>query len=373
MLSASQSYHAAGSTRYTFNLLRELRALGAPERFIAYFNEAHAPAELAPTPGFKTRATKWPTQRATARIAWEQLVLPRQLHHDHVTVLHGAVNALPLLWRGRSVVTILDLTFLRLPEAFNRGNRTYLRWMASYSAHRADRVIAISEATRQDVIGLLRVDPRRVQRVYCGVDARFRPLGASAEVEELRRRWGLQTGFILYLGTIEPRKNLARLIDAYAELRHRGATDRPLVLAGGRGWGEAAIIERAGQVGLADEVRFVGFVPEAEIPLWYNAADLFVYLSEYEGFGLPPLEALACGTPVVASNRPSLPEVVGEAGVLVDPTDTGAIADAMQRVLDDTALRSRLADAGPRQASHFTWRETAEQTLAVYRDVSSRA
>jgi glycosyltransferase involved in cell wall biosynthesis len=305
------------------------------------------------------------------RIAWEQLALPRLLHHDHVTVLHGAVDALPLLWRGRSVVTIFDLTFLRLPSAFNRANRTYLKWAVRFAAHAADKVIAISEATRQDVIGLLRVDPQRVRRVYCGVDPRFRPLGSSAEVTDLRRAWGLDSGFILYLGTIEPRKNLPRLIDGYAMLRRRGATNLPLVLAGGRGWGQSDLHEQAARAGVADDVRLIGFVPDREIPLWYNAADLFVYLSEYEGFGLPPLEALACGTPVVTSNRSSLPEVVGEAAMLVDPTDAHAIADAIQRVLDDRDLRSQLADAGPDQASQFTWRAMAEQTLDVYRAVSA--
>ena len=146
-----------------------------------------------------------------------------------------------------------------------------------------------------------------------------------------------------------------------------------MILAGGPGWGVETIVQHAKEVGLEDRVRFVGFVPEPELPLWYNAADLFVYPSEYEGFGLPALEALACGTPVVASNRSSLPEVVGEAGVLVDPTDTGAMADAMQRMLEDERLHSRLSAAGPEQARTFTWRRMAEETLAVYRAVTQAA
>ena len=330
------------------------------------------PADLAPAAHFSTRRASWPTHRPSVRIAWEQLALPRWLHHDAVTLLHGPVNALPFAWRGQSVVTILDLTFMLLPEAFNRANRLYLRWMVAFAAARADRVIAISEATRQDIITRLHVAPERVERIYCGVESRFHPMDNKQETRALRQKWRLEDGFILYLATIEPRKNLIRLIDAYAEIRRRRATKLPLVLAGGAGWGVDLIARRAEETGLGDDIRFVGFVPEHEMPLWYNAADLFVYPSEYEGFGLPALEALACGTPVVASNRSSLPEVVGEAGVLVDPTDTGAMADAMQRVLEDERLQSRLSAAGPEQARPFTWRRMAEETLAVYRTVGQR-
>jgi glycosyltransferase involved in cell wall biosynthesis len=174
---------------------------------------------------------------------------------------------------------------------------------------------------------------------------------------------------MLYLGTIEPRKNLVRLIDAYTLLRERGVTDWPLVLAGGRGWGDEAILARAALSGAAESIRFVGFVPEEEIPLWYNAAALFVYPSEYEGFGLPVLEALACGTPALASNSSSLPEVAGNAAVLVDPTDVEAIADGMQRLIEDPSLRSHLATEGPQRARSFSWARMAEQTLGVYRSV----
>ena len=147
----------------------------------------------------------------------------------------------------------------------------------------------------------------------------------------------------------------------------------PLVLAGGRGWGERAVLEAADRADLGSGIRFAGWVPEDEIPLWYNAADLFVYPSEYEGFGLPALEALACGTPVVTSNRSSLPEVVGDAAVLVDPLDSQSIAEGIARALQDSALRSRLSQAGPAQARRFSWRRMAEETLAVYRSVSDHS
>ena len=371
-LSTSQSYHAAGSSRYVYSLLRELRALDTPEALVAYLGPGEHPPDLGTTSSFRSRHATWATARPSVRIAWEQLVLPRWAHHDDVTVLHGAINAIPLAWGGRSVVTILDLTFRLLPRAFNRGNRLYLRWATAFATARADRIIAISEATRHDVIRYLRVAPERVQRVYCGVESYFQPV-ESGSLRAFRDQHGLTRPFILYLATIEPRKNLVRLIDAYAELWRRGWTTHDLILAGGSGWGFEEVVDHAATVDAAEHVRFVGFVPESEIAGWYNAADLFVYPSEYEGFGLPVLEALACGTPVITSNRSSLPEVVGEAGVLVDPTDTGAMADAMQRVLEDERLQSRLSAAGPEQARSFTWRRTAEETLAVYRAVNGAA
>jgi glycosyltransferase involved in cell wall biosynthesis len=369
-LSTRQSFHAAGSSRYVFNLLKELRLLGAPEHILAYLaNDVDLPAELRPTDRFRVRVAGVPTVHPAVRVAWEQLAFSRALRHDGVTLLHGPINALPLSWTGRSVVTILDLTFLLLPAAIRRASRTYLRWMVRFAARHASRVITISESTRRDVIRLLGVPPERVTRVYCGVDERFHPIDDTRRIEEFRSSLGLPNEFILYLGTIEPRKNLIRLIDAYAELRRRRATSLPLILAGGRGWGDHEIVRRAEETGLGDQIRFAGFVPEEQIPLWYNAATVFTYPSEYEGFGLPPLEALACGVPVVASNSSSLPEVLGDAAVLVDPASVGAIADGIQRALDDDALRSTLVTRGLDRAGTFSWRRMAEETLSVYRSV----
>jgi glycosyltransferase involved in cell wall biosynthesis len=373
LLALGASYHSAGSSRYLYSLLRELRALDAPEEVLAYLRPAHLPPDLQPTERFRPRYSHWPTERAAARIVWEQLAFPGQLRDDGVDLLHGGINALPLGWRGRSVVTILDLSFIAMPWAFKPGNRVYLRVMTQLAARRARSIIAISESTRRDVIRWLRAPAEHVHAIHCGVEERFAPVQDQSQVEAFRQAHDLPEQFILYLGTIEPRKNLLRLLEAYASLRRRGATTWPLVLAGGRGWGYEPVFERAAREDLRDTVRFAGFVTEDEKPLWYNAATLFVYPSEYEGFGLPPLEALACGTPVVTSDRSSIPEVTGEAAMLVDPTQPNAIADGMQRVIDDESLRQRLSSAGPAQARPFTWRRMAEATLAVYREAMHAA
>jgi glycosyltransferase involved in cell wall biosynthesis len=232
-------------------------------------------------------------------------------------------------------------------------------------------VVAISEATRRDVIRLLGVEPHRVVTIPCGADARFRPHLDPTELRAFRDANDLPEHFMLYLGTIEPRKNLIRLMDAYAEVQRRVREPWPLILAGGAGWGVEEIRAHADRLRLGPRLRFAGYVEEAEIPLWYNAADLFVYPSEYEGFGLPALEALACGTPVVTSDRSSLPEVVGECAILVNPSDPTSIADGIVRAIDDAELRHRLSQGGPERAKRFSWERMAEETLAVYRSVSA--
>jgi len=237
------------------------------------------------------------------------------------------------------------------------------------SARRAKQVIAISESTRRDVIARLRVPAERVQTIYCGVDPSFQPL-PRVDVEAFRREKGLPERFILYLGTIEPRKNIGRLAEAFANLARSSAHDMAdvhLVIAGSVGWMSESTLAGIHDLPVRDRIHLPGYVPEEEKPLWYNAAICLCYPSLYEGFGLPPLEAMACGVPVIASDVSSLPEVVGDAGILVSPMDTDALMDALRRVLVDAELRAELAQRGLDRASRFSWAEAARETVATYR------
>lgn len=371
LLSTSSTYRAAGTNQYVAALLGALRGIEPPEEIWAYLSAVHIPVDLQPSERFVLRRSRWPTWRPAVRVLWEQSVWPALLRRDGIDVAHGVANVLPIAWSGPSVVTIHDLSFLLEPGTFPRSNRAYLAWMVALATRRADRIIAVSESTRRDVIRLLGAPPEKVERVYEAADARYQPRQEN-ELAAFRQAHRLEAPFILFLGTVEPRKNVVRLIDAYAELRRRGCTNWPLVIAGGVRPGNEGVRGHAIAAGLGDVVRFVGFIPEMEKPLWYNCACLFVYPSLYEGFGIPVLEALACGTPVVASDRSSIPEVVGEAGVLVDPTEVLSIAEGMQRVLEDSRLRERLRSAGPPQASKFNWRRAAEETLGVYRAAVDR-
>jgi glycosyltransferase involved in cell wall biosynthesis len=359
LLSLADSYRGAGIHRYITALLEHLPQV-SEHRFTAYLGDPRA-GDVT-WPGIDARLAPFSTASPPARALWEQLFQPAHLVRDNIDLLHGPAYALPLICPTRSVVTIHDLSFFLYPQTFNRGNRLYLRLMTYLAARRADAVIAVSEHTRQDVIRLLDVPADHVHAVPNGIDSVFRPL-PEHEVQRFRAEHQLPKRFVLCISTIEPRKNLATLIRAYATL---GNTEHRLIIGGGRGWKYESIFALVDELGLRDRIWFPGFVRHSELPHWYNAADAFVFPSIYEGFGLPPLEAMACGTPVIASNASSLPEVVGSAGLLVDPTDVAALADAIHQVLRNPELAATMSAQGLTRADRFSWKASAERTAAVY-------
>jgi len=310
-----------------------------------------------------------PTSRPPVRILWEQTFLPLELARRRVDLLHAMAFVTPVLAPVPSVVTVYDLSFALFPESFRPFNRWYLTTMTRRSVRKARAVIAISQNTANDLHRLWGVPRDRIHLAYCGVDDIFRPMPAS-EVAAFREARALPARYILFVGTLEPRKNVVRLLEAYALLKRQGISHK-LVVAGGKGWMYEPIFEAVERLGLGSDVLFPGFVPRQELPLWYNGADVFVYPSLYEGFGLGPLEAMACGTPVVVSDRASLPEVVGDAGVTVSPDDAPALAEAMGAILSDAALATRLRERGLRRAGEFTWERTAQATVRAYESVMS--
>jgi glycosyltransferase involved in cell wall biosynthesis len=365
LLSLEKSYRGAGTTWYIYNLLCHLPAADPELRYIAYLHEPR----FSPRQGMQVRRPHWSTTAPLGRIAWEQAVAPFVLRRDRIDVLHAMAFVAPLLSPCPTVITVLDLSFLLYPDAFRTFKRSYLRLMTRLSARRARQVIAISESTRRDVISRLGVPAERVQTVYCGVDPRFEPL-PTTEVATFRRQEGLPERFVLFLGTIEPRKNVSRLVEAFAQLLATDpetTSDLYLVIAGGKGWFSEPVFAQVEKLGLGDRVIFPGYVPEEDKALWYNAAMCFCYPSLYEGFGLPPLEAMACGVPVVTSNASSLPEVVGDAGLTVPPEDTAALCEALRRLTVNPALRAELAQRGRARTRRFSWAEAARQTVGVYR------
>jgi glycosyltransferase involved in cell wall biosynthesis len=296
---------------------------------------------------------------------WEQLLQPVALVRRRIDVLHSLGYVQPMLCSKRSVVTVHDLSFLRFPEAFNRSNRNYLRLFTTLSVRRANRVIAVSESTKRDLVDLLGIPAAKITVVYHGVEEEFRPF-TSSTIADFRCKLGLPEHFVLYCGTLEPRKNVDGLIAAFAKVKREARLPHKLVLAGAKGWRYERIFALVEELGLKDEVIFPGYLAYGEQPLWYNAADVFVYPSLYEGFGFPPLEAMACGTPVISSDVSSLPEVVGDAGLLVDPGERDELADAIRKVLMDHELRLAMGKAGLLRASEFTWSRAAARTVEVY-------
>lgn len=364
LLSLEENYRGAGINWYIHNLLCHLPDAGPELRYTAYLHEPR----FAPRQGLDVARPSWSTAAPLGRIAWEQLAAPFALRRDHVDLLHAMAFVSPLISPCPTVITVLDLGFLCHPEAFKRSKRTYLQWMTRASVRKARRVIAISEHTRRDVIARYGVPAERVETVYCGVDRHFRPLPAE-EIAVFRNRKGLPERLILFLGTIEPRKNVSSLIAAYAHLLERApveTSDLALVIAGAKGWFFEDVLAQIEALGLRQRVYLPGYVPEAEKPMWYNAATCFCYPSLYEGFGLPPLEAMACGVPVVTSDRSALPEVVGDAAHTVPPLDVEALSAALHQLIVSPSLRAEYAQRGRARAKRFSWEQAARETVHVY-------
>jgi glycosyltransferase involved in cell wall biosynthesis len=359
LLSFSDDYRSGGISRVIYHLLAELGRDPRGHTFDAFVPESPTSNGWSNV-AFHESGPR--TKRPSLRILWEQTAFARELRHLRPDLLHGTAYALPVGWTGPSVITIYDLSFLLFPRAFKAANRVYLAAATRAAARRARRILTISEYGRRDIVRLLSVPEAYVDVTYPAVEERFRRL-PDEDVAAFRLARGLPEAFVFALGTLEPRKNLTGLLHAYARL---SKPRPPLYIAGGAGWRFSPIFDTVGRLHLEDEVRFLGFVPEDELPLWYNAARLFAFPSLYEGFGLPVLEAMACGAPVITSTAASLPEVGGKAAVLVPPNDTERIAQEMQRVLDDPQVQVELRAAGRIQASRFSWRAMADQTVASY-------
>lgn len=359
LLSLAGGYRSAGISSYIYNLLHHLPGIVPEMEYTVFLSERR----YKESPGLRLKVSRLPTNRPPVRILWEQALLPWVARHEGLDLLHNMAFVGPLASNCPFVITVHDLSFLFYQHSFRSLRRRYLQLFARMSLRRARRVIAVSESTKQDLVEIYDVSPAKIDVVHNGVDASYQPLPAD-QVAAFRQQQGLPERFVLFVGTLEPRKNVVRLIEAYARLPKERP---PLVLVGGKGWFYDEIFRRVEALELSDEVHFSGFVPAEDLPLWYNAADLFVYPSIYEGFGLPPLEAMACGTAVITSTASSLPEVVGKAGKLVDPTDTEALASAMEEVLGDWELQVQMQAAGLVQAKGFSWKETAEKTVESYR------
>jgi glycosyltransferase involved in cell wall biosynthesis len=345
-----------GTEQYSVALLRALMALETPHRWRLYA-PGPPPDDLLPLPPrWEWRALPFPRLWTHARLSWEML-------RHAPDVLFVPAHVVPLVHPRRTVVTIHDLGYLHVPEAHPGRSRRYLDWSTRWSARAARTVIAVSGATKDDLVRTLHVPAEKIAVVHHGVRADLHRPPETAIAATLARLT-IPRPYILFLGTVQPRKNLQRLIRAFGRVVAAGLP-HALAIAGRLGWlTEPIQAEVAGQ-GLTERVHFTGYVPDNDLPVLYAGADLFAFPSLYEGFGMPALEAMACGVPVVASNTTSLPEIVGDAGVLVDPLDEVAIADALIAVLRDDTLRARLIAAGTERAAQFSWERCARETLSV--------
>ncbi|MCU0479936.1 MAG: glycosyltransferase family 4 protein [Anaerolineae bacterium] len=359
LLSAQLGYRSAGIHGYIYNTLAQLSQIAPDDWSFTAFVGKKTPHTFD---GISLFPALWDTTSPIKRIIWEQTIQPFRLGGGDL--LHSMTFVSPLILPIKSVVTVYDLSFVYYPHVLSASRRLYLRMFTALSCRRAERVIAISQSTARDVAKTFNISPEKIDVAPCGYDAsQFYPMEKSI-IADFKQKKGLPDRFWLFLGTLEPRKNLTTLLDAYALLpRHERL---PLLLGGGKGWLYDAIFARIERYGLEDEVRLLGFLPQDELPFWYNSAEAFLYPSIFEGFGLPVLEAMACGVPVVISDASSLPEVGANAGLCLPPLDVEAWRDALARIYADADWRTGASARGIDEARRYSWQKTAQATIASY-------
>ncbi len=352
-----------GNESYATNLIEALAEIDQVNHYTLYVTRPEAAKRFGDRwPNFAVRTTLPHTP--LIRIP---LTLSRELRKNPVDVLHVQFTSPPFA-PCPVVVSIHDLSFEHLPETFRYRSRKQLRLTVRRSARKAARVIALSEHARNDIIETYGLSGDRVDVIPLAAPAHFRPVEDEKELQRIRQTYGIEGEYILSVGSIQPRKNLKRLLAAYSNLHEARPEGKlpQLVVVGKCAWLYEETLRAISDLKLSKSVILTGYVPESDLPTLYSGAACFVYLSYFEGFGLPPLEAMKCGTPVIVGNRTSLPEVVGDAAVLVDPFAVDDIAGAIESVISNSDFRSKLRVKGLERAGLFDWRETARQTLAVY-------
>ncbi len=354
-----------GTATYSRNLLRGLAQLGGEHEFYPYLS-ARAALPLVPGVAHMPPRMVYP-YNAAIRLG---LTLPLELLRRRVDLLH-AQGWGPFWSPCSTVLTVHDIGWERFPEIYPRALALRLSYLVRASARRAIRIIASSHYTADDLKRLYQVPAEKIRVIYPATDPSIARVAEPAAIERVRARYGIPSRYILYVGSIEPKKNVHRLIEAYAALRRARPIEHSLVIAGKPLWLSKPIVDLPAQLGLEQHVVFTGPVRQEDLAALYSGADVFAFLGMYEGFGYPPLEAMACGTPVLAANRTSLPEVLGDAAVLVDPDRQDDVADGLARLLSDAELREQLCARGLRRAEQFQLVPHARQVLDVYAECAA--
>ena len=356
----------AGLERYARQLVHAVATRGSEHKYTLLMNQ-QTPDSLHPEVSNVSIRRLSPPR--TAPFVWNQLYLPTQLLTGEFDLVHSPVSP-PVFVTPRTpyVVTVHDLTFEFYPETMTWFARSYWSLCTRHGLGNADTIITVSESTKRDFVAEYGVSTERVTAVPLAIGEGLNRSVTDDERRAVLAQYAVQEPYLLYVGTIEPRKNLKRLIKAFDRARTETGCDHQLVIVGKKGWLFDDVFAVVRDRGLEDEIVFTGFVPDDHLPAFYDAADGFVFPSLYEGFGLPPLEAMAYGAPVVVSNSSSLPEVVGDAGLLVDPESVDSIADGIAQLVTDPELRAELGARGVRRAQTFSLDRLADRTLGVYRE-----
>ena len=357
--------HESGVELWIRQLIRALSELDRENEYVIYTHKGAMPIEHQPAWRVAFRVRHRPWFRAS-RILWEQLRLPVQLRRDRVDVFHAPGYVMPVRCELPTVLTVHDVIALKFPWLASRANVVHYKLLLPRSLEAARVVIASSETTKQDILTVAPIPEGKVRVVRPGYDPLFDRRPTQAELDRARHDHALPERYILFTGNLEPKKNLPVLFKTLANMKARGRTNLTLVVAGAKSWRKRAALAGIGKLRAGVDVRFCGYVPREQMPAIYTLAELFVFPSLYEGFGFPPLEAMACGTPVVCSTTPALRETVGHAAIQVPPRDAGGLETAICQALDDRALRESLIARGRERIKEFSWQTTARGVLDAY-------
>lgn len=366
-IDASTISTQGGPRTYVLGLLDALMRIDQENEYVVFYNDQE---HLGRYP--RAREIVLPGKNPLARLWREHVLLPKACARERIDLLHCPKSAIPFFSPCPVVVTLHDLIPVKHPELEKWAAHLYWRLHIPWAARRSAFVITISQWAKQEIIAEYRVPEDRLGVIMQSFDPAMLLPRDPESGREIRQKYGLIDGYILYVGTIQPRKNLLSLIEAYERLKLQLKDVPKMVIVGRKGWLYESLFARISELGLSTDIIFTGFVPDEELPFLFDGAALFAYLSLLEGFGRPPLEAMACGVPVVASNSTAIPEVVGDAGITVSPTDIDGIAMALKRILANEVLAGELRETGKKRAALFSWDRAARETLAVYKLVRGR-
>lgn len=303
------------------------------------------------------------------RLIWDQFRFPAIAKNKKVDLIHQPCFSAPFSFSGPVVITIHDIISLLFPENIPFASRMfYSKWMP-FSYSKATKIITISESTKNDIVRVLRIPEEKITVIPLAVDDKFRKPAKNNEVKEVAKKYNIKNDYILHIGTLEPRKNLGFLIDVFSEvIQSTTSRDLSLVITGKKGWYYEDLFDKVRKLNLEGKVIFTGYIDEADKPALYKGAKIFAFPSIYEGFGLPPLEAMASGIPVISSNTSSMGEVVGEAGILLSPKDQKEWVKAIRKVNETPQLRLEMVGKNKEQVRKFSWEKTAQKTIEVYEE-----
>lgn len=355
----------AGMGNYIYNLVNNLAKLDKKNNYHIFVSDKNREFFRIDQENFRIINLGKGVTKGLNRFLWEQISLPKYIRKHGIDILHSPGFVISLRSRVKNVLTIADMTFMNYPQVHTLFKRTYFSLFMPPSIKKADRVLAISESTKKDVIRAIKVNPEKIKVTYLAYGKEFRVMDKKKARELVNERYGIDKKFIIFVGMIEPRKNLPRIFKAFSELKKEGIPHK-LVIVGKKGWKYKGMFRQINKLDLGKDVMFTGYVPDSNLAILYNAADMLAYPCLYEGFGLPILEAMACGCPVITSNISSMPEVAGNAALLVDPKEMMQIKSAMSKLINNSKFREGMIKKGLKRSSQFSWKKCAQETMNVY-------